>query len=271
MKWERAYEAIKRLRQPRNAPVDEFGPKSIADQAAPKAVFQYHVLCALQLSSQTRDQNTALAIRQLRSHGLTVDNIAQTSLEDLQALIRPVGFYRKKAEYMKSTAQVLIAEHGGLVPDNLDALLALPGIGPKMAHLTLAEAFDQITGIGVDTHCHRIANQLGWVKSTTPIQTQRQLELLIPREEWYRVNLELVGLGQMVQQTKQYRALLVGNLLGIDSEEDFADAIYVLKRVGFTLTKDEGLRPKAAVAATTTTTPPTAPTAPTKKSKHFEE
>ncbi|KAH9260215.1 hypothetical protein BASA81_001384 [Batrachochytrium salamandrivorans] len=264
MKWERAYEVIKLVRQPRNAPVDEFGPKSIADQKAPKAVFQYHVLCALQLSSQTRDQNTALAIRQLQAHGLTVDNIAKTSVEDLQELIRPVGFYRKKAEYMKSTAQVLLAEHAGLVPNNLDSLLALPGVGPKMAHLTLAEAFDQITGIGVDTHCHRIANQLGWVKSTTPIQTQNQLELLIPREEWYRVNLELVGLGQMVQQTKQYRARLVGNLLGIDSEEDFTDAVYVLKRMGFTLTKDEeALRPTIKAAAATT--------AVKKKSKHFEE
>ncbi|CAJ1446385.1 unnamed protein product, partial [Effrenium voratum] len=90
--------------------------------------------------------------------------------------------------------------HKGRIPQTLEGLLQLPGIGPKMAHLVMHSAFDRQQGICVDTHVHRIANQLAWVRSRTPEETREKLETLLPRKEWSDINVLLVGLGQMQQQ-----------------------------------------------------------------------
>jgi endonuclease-3 len=99
---------------------------------------------------------------------------------------------------LKKTCQVLKDQYDGDIPKTVKELCQLPGVGPKMAHLTMNIAWKEVSGIGVDTHVHRISNRLGWVKKATknPEETRVELESWLPREHWIEVNLLLVGFGQ---------------------------------------------------------------------------
>jgi endonuclease-3 len=99
---------------------------------------------------------------------------------------------------LKKTAEILLRDYDGDIPPTLDELMALPGIGPKMAYLIMQEAWNKNEGIGVDTHVHRIANRLGWVRTAkqTPEHTRKQLEEWLPKRYWRHVNVMLVGFGQ---------------------------------------------------------------------------
>merc|ERR1719313_1136268 len=99
----------------------------------------------------------------LAKHGNTIENIARTPVQKMEKLVGMVGFFRQKAKNIRATAQICIKEHGGRVPRSLEKMIALPGVGPKMAHLTMHAAFDQQEGICVDSHVHRIANSLNWI------------------------------------------------------------------------------------------------------------
>ena len=132
-------------------------------------------------------------------HNLSVDTIMKTQEATLNKWISKVGFHNRKAKHIKEATKILKDKHNGLVPSNYDDLIALPGVGPKMAHLVLQEAFDDVQGISVDTHVHRISNRIGWVKSTTtPGRTADQLEAWLPKENWGKVNGMLVGFGQTI-------------------------------------------------------------------------
>ena len=109
-----------------------------------------------------------------------------------------VGFYNRKATYLKKTAQLLRDHYGDDIPNSVEALCRLPGVGPKMAHLCMQVAWNQNTGIGVDVHVHRICNRLRWVKTTTPEETRRRLEQWLPKEYWRPINKLLVGFGQEI-------------------------------------------------------------------------
>lgn len=101
---------------------------------------------------------------------------------------------------MKQTAKILIDKYDHDIPDNIEELLKLPGVGPKMGHICMATAWNKITGIGVDTHVHRISNRLAWLKTSTkePEQTRIQLESWLPRDLWAEVNHLFVGFGQTI-------------------------------------------------------------------------
>ena len=104
---------------------------------------------------------------------------------------------------MKQTAEILISKHGGRVPDTMEDLLTLPGVGPKMSLILLNVVYGKVEGISVDTHVHRISNQLGWVGSSgptkTPEHTRKAIESWMPRDIWHEVNVVLVGFGQEIQ------------------------------------------------------------------------
>nr|XP_056722159.1 endonuclease III-like protein 1 [Euleptes europaea] len=174
------------------------GAEKCFDREAPPKVMRYQVLLSLMLSSQTKDQVTSAAMMRLREHGLTVDNILGTEEETLGQLIYPVGFWKSKARYIKQTTAVLKRDYGGDIPKTVAELVKLPGVGPKMAHLIMAIAWQNVSGIGVDTHVHRISNRLKWVKKETklPEETRRALESWLPRELWSEINWLLVGFGQ---------------------------------------------------------------------------
>lgn len=189
------------LRSERTAPVDSMGGHVLG------ADDPFHVLVALMLSSQTKDQTVAEAMARLKAHGLSAANIAATEPEALNELICKVGFHNNKTKYLKAAADDIVA-NGGRVPDTLDGLVGLKGVGPKMAFLILEHAFGKTLGIGVDTHVHRFCNTLEWVESKTPEQTRVQLEAWLPQEEWGRINYIMVGIGQSIQQPKPRENML---------------------------------------------------------------
>ena len=197
--WRSQYEIVKELRAILDAPVDEFGSEALPERHVAPAVFRYQVLVALMLSSQTRDQVVGAAMRKLQAHGLTIENVLATDDEVLRAMLFGVGFYNNKTKYIKQTSQLLLDLHEGDVPATAKELCALPGIGPKMAFIILNVAHNVVTGIGIDTHMHRIMNQLRWMKTKTPEQTRTNLESWLPTEEWGVVNILFVGFGQQIQ------------------------------------------------------------------------
>uniref|UniRef100_A0A665STK9 Endonuclease III-like protein 1 n=1 Tax=Echeneis naucrates TaxID=173247 RepID=A0A665STK9_ECHNA len=198
--WRKQLGLIHEMRSGRDAPVDNMGAEKCYDTEAPAHVKRFQVLVSLMLSSQTKDQVTAAAMQKLRAHGCTVENILNTDDETLGKLIYPVGFWRNKVKYLKLTSAMLRNEFGGDIPNSVEGLVHLPGVGPKMAHLAMSIAWDQVSGIGVDTHVHRISNRLGWLRKPTksPEETRKALEEWLPRELWRETNWLLVGFGQQV-------------------------------------------------------------------------
>lgn len=198
LNWKEQLANIIEMRKLRDAPVDTMGCDVISDVLAEPHDYRYQVLLSLMLSSQTRDQVTSAAMGRLRHHGCTTANILVTSDKDLGALIYPVGFWQKKVNYIKRTTEMLVSEFNGDIPDTIPGLCSLPGVGPKMAHITMKVAWGQVTGIGVDTHVHRISNRIDWVQKTTkdPEGTRKALEDWLPRAYWSEVNHLLVGFGQ---------------------------------------------------------------------------
>lgn len=197
-RWTKQWNGIAGMRARVVAAVDDMGCGE-QSQKRDTPEYRYQVLTSLMLSSQTKDPVTAAAVEALTAHGLTVDNILATPDAKLDSLIAKVGFHNRKTTYMKKTAAILKEQHAGDIPRTLEGLMALPGVGPKMATLCMQHAWDENHGIGVDVHVHRIANRLGWTgkrKTATPEQTRAALEDWLPRSLWAPVNPMLVGFGQ---------------------------------------------------------------------------
>jgi len=196
--WETVHENIVRMRSQIPAAVDTMGCEKCFDTDVDEKVGRFQVLVSLMLSSQTKDQITYATMGELKKRGLSVQFVNDIEIEELQELLKPVGFYRRKAEYLKKTATILLEQYAGDIPRTFKGLTELPGVGPKMAHLTMKVAWNEVTGIAVDTHVHRICNRLKWVKTKTPEQTRVELEKRLPREHWNDINHLLVGFGQSI-------------------------------------------------------------------------
>jgi len=158
----------------------------------------FQVLIATMLSAQTRDTVTAAASARLFRIARTPRTMATLSRAKIQKLIYPVSFYRHKAAHVKQTCTQIMTRFGGRVPSTMDELLTLPGVGRKTANLVLILAHSSQENICVDTHVHRIANRLGWVKTRTPEQTEQALYRATARKWWPFINLYLVTWGQNV-------------------------------------------------------------------------
>jgi endonuclease-3 len=117
---------------------------------------------------------------------------------DLNAFINKVGFHNLKTKYIKATAELLRDNFASEIPDTIAGLVSLPGVGPKMAYLTMSAAWGRDEGIGVDVHVHRITNLWGWNDTTTPEQTRAALEAWLPRDKWHDINNLMVGFGQTI-------------------------------------------------------------------------
>jgi endonuclease-3 len=196
--WLKVLENIREMRSKRDAVVDQMGSEMCFDNKCDQRDQRFQVLISLMLSSQTRDQITHKTTKSLIEYGLTVDNIIETSEEVLRDRIKSVSFYNTKAKHIKRTALILRDQYESDIPNSVEKLTSLPGVGPKMAHLAMQIAWNECTGIAVDTHVHRICNRLGWTQSKTPEQTRKQLESWLPKEHWYDINLLLVGFGQTI-------------------------------------------------------------------------
>ncbi|XP_066592734.1 endonuclease III-like protein 1 isoform X2 [Prorops nasuta] len=186
---------IRDMRKHESAPVDTMGCHKCADVEANPAVYRYQSLLALMLSSQTKDQVTHAVMKRLKIHGCEPQIIAGTPHDELQKLIYP-----RKAEYIKKATNILLTNYGGDIPKTVGELCKLPGVGPKMGHICMDVAWGEVSGIGVDTHVHRISNRLKWVRkpTKTPEETRTELESWMPKHLWSEINHLLVGFGQEI-------------------------------------------------------------------------
>lgn len=155
------------------------------------------VLLATVLSARTRDEQVLKVYPKLRARFPTLTSLASAAPSDIADAIKEIGLFRAKARSMKGIAQALLRDHGGKVPSTRDALVALPGVGRKTANCVLCYAFKK-PAIAVDTHVHRIANRLGWVKTKRPEDTEQALMRLVPRDLWLHVNRVFVQFGRTV-------------------------------------------------------------------------
>ncbi|KAF2851842.1 DNA glycosylase [Plenodomus tracheiphilus IPT5] len=199
--WEEIYALTREMRNENLAPVDTMGCESLAEKNKSPRDRRFQTLIALMLSSQTKDTVNAVAMRNMQEGmpgGLNLESVLALEPSALNAFICKVGFHNLKTKYIKQTAEILREKWNSDIPDTLEGLVSLPGVGPKMAFLTLSAAWGRDEGIGVDVHVHRITNLWGWHKTQNPEQTRAALESWLPRDKWHDVNNLLVGFGQTI-------------------------------------------------------------------------
>jgi endonuclease-3 len=157
----------------------------------------YQVLVSCMISLRTRDETTAAASERLFHIAKTPEDMTLLSEEEIERLIKPANYYRTKAKNIRKISHILIDEYGSRVPETIDELLKLPGVGRKTANIVVVFGHGK-PGMPIDTHCHRIPNRLGWVHTKTPEQTERELRKLIPRTHWMKFNDIFVTFGQNI-------------------------------------------------------------------------
>lgn len=167
----------------------------IVSQLAVEHRDPFEILISTILSLRTKDEVTAVATERLFALAATPEEMLRLSPEEIQRAIYPVGFYRNKAETIHLVCRELIGRFQSRVPDTLEALLTLKGVGRKTANLVVSLAFNG-PGLCVDTHVHRISNRLGYVRTKTPEETEFALREKLPREYWQRYNTLLVAFGR---------------------------------------------------------------------------
>ena len=166
----------------------------VVDLIAVQTRSPFKVLVATVLSARTKDEVTAKASERLFREAPDADLLAGLSRERIEKLIFPVGFYKSKAGYLAKLPGAL-EKFGGKVPETIDELVTLPGVGRKTANLVRAVAFDK-DAICVDTHVHRIMNIWEYVDTKTPEETEKALRKKLPRKHWKEINGILVAFGQ---------------------------------------------------------------------------
>ena len=174
--------------------VRAWSPPAVAQvHAAAPAPFRVLVSCLLSL--RTKDAVTEAAARRLFALADTSAAILGLSRRVIERTIYPVGFYRVKARTLHGVCRDLLARFAGRVPDTLEDLLTLKGVGRKTANLVVTVGYNK-AGICVDTHVHRISNRWGYVRTKTPEETERALRAILPRRHWIIFNDLLVPFGQ---------------------------------------------------------------------------
>lgn len=179
-------------------------------KAIPLEVFgknPYKTLVSTLLSSRTRDEVTLESSKRLFEKAKNFRTLSKMNIELLSNLIYPVGFYKTKAKHLKKLAIVILTKYKGKVPMTKSELVSLPGVGIKTANLVLNRAFN-IPAIAVDTHVHRISNLLGWVKTKSPKETERELTKVLPKKYWPETNRLFVSIGRQYYSLKKLKAFI---------------------------------------------------------------
>jgi endonuclease-3 len=158
----------------------------------------FQILIATLLSARTQDATTHAASTRLFKRAHTPRTMAKLPVKEIEQLIYPVGFYRTKARNVKACCEMLASRFGGRVPQTMEELVTLPGVGRKTANLVMIVGFKSHQNICVDTHVHRISNRLGWVRTKLPEETEQELYRNTNRRWWPYINLYLVTWGQNV-------------------------------------------------------------------------
>jgi endonuclease-3 len=165
------------------------------DQMAVRKRDPFQVLISCILSLRTQDKTTAAASRRLFQIARTPGSLSKIPVGKIEKAIYPVGFYRVKAERIKEMSKEIAAKYGGRVPDTIEELLRLKGVGRKTANLVVTVGYKR-EGICVDTHVHRITNRWGLIATKNPTQTEFALREVLPKRYWKPLNSYLVAFGQ---------------------------------------------------------------------------
>ena len=162
----------------------------------------FELLVATILSAQCTDKQVNHVTKDLFNRLKTPQDFAGVSNETIEELIRSTGYFRNKAKNIKNCSKSLLEKYGGQVPQTLDELVKLPGVGRKTANVVLGSAFD-IPGIVVDTHVARISKRLGLTENNNPVKIEYDLMEIIPREEWNVFSLQLIYFGRAICKARK--------------------------------------------------------------------
>lgn len=157
----------------------------------------FRILIGCILSLRTKDEVTYPATERLFAIASDAEGMVKLPQAAIAKAIYPAGFYRRKAKQIRALSKILLSRYDGSVPDTIEELLELPGVGRKTANLTVTLGFGK-PGICVDTHVHRIANRIGWVATKAPDDTEAALRRVLPKRWWIPINETLVRHGQQV-------------------------------------------------------------------------
>jgi endonuclease III len=155
----------------------------------------FKVLVTTILSARTKDETTTLAAQRLFFEVNDLSGLEAVPQKHLEELIFPVGFYRTKARHLKALPAAIKTRFKGIIPQTVNELVELPGVGRKTANLVVAVAFRK-PAVCVDVHVHRICNRLGYIKTKTPLETEMKLREILPGNMWMKFNSYLVSFGQ---------------------------------------------------------------------------
>ena len=176
----------------------------ILEQAHPEATCALHyrnpyeLVMATILSAQCTDERVNMVTPTLFARYPTPKALAGARPEDVEEIIRSTGFYRAKTKSLLGNARALVADHGGEVPRSMEAMVKLPGVGRKTASVVLGHVYDIAEGIAVDTHVLRVSNRLGIARGDDPIEVERQLMAIIPKERWTRTTDLIIFHGRKI-------------------------------------------------------------------------
>lgn len=164
----------------------------------------FELLVATVISAQTTDENVNRATPELFRRWPTPDDLADANPEEVEEVIFSTGFYRQKTRSIIALSQDLVAGFGGVVPDDLDRLVTLRGVGRKTASVVLAEAFDR-PAIAVDTHVKRLSGRLGLTDETDPVKIEQDLKALVPKGQWSNLSMRMIQYGRDVCDARRPR------------------------------------------------------------------
>jgi endonuclease III len=181
------YRALKRYFDTHRSPVGDF--------IATRTNDPFRVLIATVLSARSRDASTLKVCARLFERVATFDDLARMPAAELEKELHPLGFFRSKTRLLKALPEAVQRLFDGRIPDTIEELVQLPGVGRKTANLIVAEAFDK-PGMCVDVHVQRICNRLGLIRTRTPRETENELRRLLPVRYWKTWNRYLVAFGQ---------------------------------------------------------------------------
>ncbi len=158
----------------------------------------FEMMIAVMLSAQCTDERVNKTTPSLFAKYNTPEAIAKMDLKELEEIIHPCGFYKNKAKNIKACSQKLLDDFGGIVPNDMESLQSLPGVGRKSANVIMLEAFHNPVGIAVDTHAKRISNKVGFSSQEEPVKIEQDLLKVIPKKYYFDVNHLLVWHGRNI-------------------------------------------------------------------------
>ncbi len=167
----------------------------IIDLIQAKTNDPFKILVGTLLSARTKDETTAKVLQELFKVVNTPEDLSKFTIEELEKLIYPIGFYHNKAKFLHELGKELTTKFESKVPETIEELVTLPGVGRKTANLVVIMAFRQ-PAMCVDIHVHRISNRFGYIQTKTPLESEMKLRKILPQELWLNYNSYLVAFGQ---------------------------------------------------------------------------